>query len=160
MVLTSSPGVCAARLRGGGWGRTAGSLKCGHHENRGVRACPHSSLDMHVGASTQPQGTLDEGACRQRYGETVHHRTIDHAKTVGSDRIAESAKSKQKRRPGAPYAAETALEYGHISEDRDETGEPGKWCGIPAPSSPFPHRRTLGSPMGVARSTNALIACS
>ncbi len=63
---------------------------------------------------------------------------------VGSDRIAEFAKSKQKRRPGAPYAAETALEYGHISEDRDETGEPGKWCGIPAPSSPFPHRRTLG----------------
>ena len=48
-----------------------------------VRACPHSSVDMHVGASTQPQGTLDEGTFRQRYGETVHHRTIDHAKTVG-----------------------------------------------------------------------------
>ena len=28
-------------------------------------------------------GTLDEGTFRQRYGETVHHRTIDHAKTVG-----------------------------------------------------------------------------
>ena len=48
-----------------------------------VRACPHSSVDMHVGASTQPQGTLDEDIFRQQYGETVHHRTIDHAKTVG-----------------------------------------------------------------------------
>ena len=41
------------------------------------------SVDMHVGASTQPQGTLDEDTFRQQYGETVHHRTIDHAKTVG-----------------------------------------------------------------------------
>ena len=48
-----------------------------------VRACPHSSVDMHVGASTLPQGTLEEGNFRQRYGETVHHRTIDHVKTVG-----------------------------------------------------------------------------
>ena len=50
-----------------------------------VRACPHSnsSVDMHVGASTQPKGTLDEDTFRQQYGETVHHRTIDHAKTVG-----------------------------------------------------------------------------
>jgi len=38
---------------------------------------------MRVGASTQPQGTLDEGTFRQRYGETVHHRTIEHAKIVG-----------------------------------------------------------------------------
>ena len=38
---------------------------------------------MHVGASTLPQGTLEEVTFRQRYGETVHHRTIDHAKTVG-----------------------------------------------------------------------------
>ena len=45
--------------------------------------CPHSSVDMHVGASTLPQGTLEEGTFRQRYGETVHHRTIDHVKTVG-----------------------------------------------------------------------------
>ena len=28
-------------------------------------------------------GTLDEDTFRQQYGETVHHRTIDHAKTVG-----------------------------------------------------------------------------
>ena len=48
-----------------------------------VRACPYSSVDMRVGASTQPQGTLDEGTFRQRYGETVHHRTIEHAKIVG-----------------------------------------------------------------------------
>ena len=40
-------------------------------------------VDMHVGASTQPEGTLDEDTFRQQYGETVHHRTIDHAKTVG-----------------------------------------------------------------------------
>ena len=45
--------------------------------------CPHSSVDMHVGASTLPQGTLEEVTFRQRYGETVHHRTIDHVKTVG-----------------------------------------------------------------------------
>ena len=48
-----------------------------------VRACPHSSVDMRVGASTHLRGTLDEGTFRQRYGETVHHRTIDHVKTVG-----------------------------------------------------------------------------
>ena len=29
---------------------------------------------MHVGASTQPEGTLDEGTFKQRYGETVQHR--------------------------------------------------------------------------------------
>jgi hypothetical protein len=54
---------------------------------RAVRqSLPHSSLDMRVGASTQPQGTLDEGTFRHRYGEAVHHRTqtaSDHAKTVG-----------------------------------------------------------------------------
>jgi hypothetical protein len=34
--------------------------------------------------ATQPQGTLDVGSTfRQRYGgETVHHRTIDHAKSA------------------------------------------------------------------------------
>ena len=32
----------------------------------------------HLAAGDSGQGTF-----RQRYGETVHHRTIDHAKTVG-----------------------------------------------------------------------------
>jgi hypothetical protein len=43
------------------------------------------AFDMHVGAGTLPQGTLDseEVTFRQRYGETVHHRTIDYVKTVG-----------------------------------------------------------------------------
>jgi len=57
----------------------------------------NSSVDMHVGASTQPEGTLDEGTFRATiWRDVVHHRTIDHAKTVcvGSERLAEFAKSK------------------------------------------------------------------
>jgi hypothetical protein len=44
-----------------------------------IRVCIFDESDddyiIRVGASTQPQGTLDEDTFRQRYGETVHHRT-------------------------------------------------------------------------------------
>ena len=40
------------------------------------------------------------------------------------------------------WASEKAYNYGCLALYRDKSPETAKWCGVPAPPSPFSHRRT------------------
>ena len=40
------------------------------------------------------------------------------------------------------WASEKAYNYGYSALYRDKSPETAKWCGVPAPPSPFSHRRT------------------
>ena len=40
------------------------------------------------------------------------------------------------------WASEKAYHYGYLALYRDKSPETAKWCGVPAPPSPFSHRRT------------------
>ena len=46
------------------------------------------------------------------------------------------------QRLGTAWASEKACHYGYLAMYRDKSPETAKWCGVPAPPSPFSHRRT------------------
>ncbi len=46
------------------------------------------------------------------------------------------------QRLGPARASEKAYHYGYLALYRDKSPETAKWCGVPAPPSPFSHRRT------------------
>ena len=58
---------------------------------------------------------------------------------MGSDGSAQIGLSTSIQRLGT---SEKAHKYGYLAQYRDKSPETAKWCGVPATSSPFSHRRT------------------
>ena len=125
----------------------------------------HSSVHMRVGASTQPQGT-QRGSGRGHFQATIwRDRASSHKLTmprlwVGSDRLAEFAESKQS--DGYEHPAQLdkriCMDIPPIIETRRAKRRTG---------AAYQHRRRRSltgghsiTPMRVAWSTNARIACS